>query len=153
MLKDRHLPAVPVVEEQVEVVAASVVDEVCVEVGVRGCESDLAGSSEGQKKRTARGRRQRCIGKRQEEDEVQVSGFNSSGAPQLRSALNHAGNMRGKLPVAMLSHACDDRLPDLQAQARKLGWRIAPAKAVVTEGRGQVGGSGSVHGSRGGSMK
>ena len=98
-------------------------------------------------RRRKRGRRGRGkgVGGDDERGEVEVWCLNSSGAPQLRAALNHATNVKGCGPVALLnqeSHACVDRLPDLQAQARELGWRVVPAPAVKTVGRGRSAGVG-----------
>ena len=99
------------------------------------------------KRSRKRGRRGRGQGAKQKDGErvVEVWCLNSSGAPQLRAALNHASQLKGSGPVALLSqehHACVDRLVDLQAQAKQLGWRIAPAPAVKTQGIGRSAGVG-----------
>ena len=61
--------------------------------------------------------------------------FNSSGAPQLRAAVNHCRKDGGKVPVAILCqehHAAAEQLPDLQAQIRAQGWKLHAAKANTT---------------------
>ncbi len=83
-------------------------------------------------RRRARGRRQR--GARR----VEVWTLNSSGKPQLEGALRSASERKGAV-VAVLNqehHQTKDRLSDLQATARKIGWQAAVVDAVPGRGEG-----------------
>ena len=144
-----QLPTPPRIEEEEKElgVRLAVRDETF--VAERMDEDDSAGSRKEVKaesgRRRKRGRRNRGTVDGREEEEIEVWCFNSSGAPQLRAALNHASSRGGKMPAAVLSqehHACASRLVDLQAQAKKLGWRIASAHAVRTQGKGRSAGVG-----------
>ena len=145
MVEDKYLLGIPVIEEDEKVAEAGVGEEANAKENLHGSGSSDNASSKGEKRKRARGRRGRGLETRQGEGEVRIWSFNSSGAPQLRSAMNQASNMRGRMPAAILSqehHACDGRIPDLQAQARKMGWRIAAAKAVITKENGRSAGVG-----------
>ena len=156
-LKDEALPALPLVEEEEE--APGSPKGVPPASGERerklGAESKKAGAPHSGKNEssssTSSSRRRRPRGKRRRgqkdgaEEEVVVWSLNSSGAPQLRAALEHASGMKKGRPCAVLSqehHACKARLPDLQAQARKKGWNIAAAEAVLTDATGRSAGVG-----------
>ena len=105
-------------------------------------ETSTSHTTENPRRRWPRGRRRR---RKQDggEEEVVIWSFNSSGALQLRAALEHAASSREGGPVAVLSQehdACRGRMPDIQAQTRKQGWRFAAAEAVVTEAGGKFAG-------------
>ena len=71
--------------------------------------------------------------------------FNSSGAPQLRAAVNHCTALVRGCPIAVLCqehHADTAKLPDLQAQLKSFGWRLAASKAVKTAAGGWSAGVG-----------
>ena len=86
-------------------------------------------SSERAVKTTRRGKR----GKQGRQ--VEIWTFNGSGAPQLKAAIAHAAHQVRSPPIAICAqehHSTKDRLPDLQAAAGAVGWKIAAAKAVTT---------------------
>ena len=130
------LPLEPQVEEQASDpvsggIAQAMGDDVVKSV-------DTADTDEGCSCRGGR-RRRRGKGRRgaakPEEDTVSLWTFNSSGAPQLRAAINHCCKSSGDVPVAILCqehHAGAEQLPDLQAQIRAVGWKLAATKANIT---------------------
>ena len=101
-------------------------------------------SAHNQGRRRRRGRGRRGPGQAME-DEVAIWTFNSSGAPQLRAAVNHCRRDGGRVPVAILCqehHAAAEQLPDLQAQIRSMGWKLDAARATATDRGGLSAGVG-----------
>ncbi len=125
--KDDAMPRLPALEEEIEEIGAE-------PHGEPGERAPLV--EEGRPKRRKRGRRQRGRSQGSGEDEVHIWCYNSSGAPQLRAAMNSACGGECGQPVAILvqeHHATASKVADLQAQGRAEKWRVAVARAVHTE--------------------
>ena len=122
------LPRAPLLHEEDDA-------EVTGAVAERGevFEDEVKASEASAPRRRKRGRRRRGHGP--ESGTVSIWTFNTSGAPQLRAAVNHCRSSGRDVPVAILCqehHAGADRIADLQAQIRKESWRLAAAHATPT---------------------
>ena len=146
------IPIVPQIEEEAVRVPKESTDPSAgcarvIEGTALGASSPTCSASGGVAKRRTRprGSKKWRRGKEEGEGEVEIWTFNSSGAPQLRAAIEHVASIKGRKPVAVLSqehHACVQRLLDLQAQVRQQGWRLAAVEAVVTGAGGRSSGVG-----------
>ena len=141
VIEQRNLPSLPHIEEDG---ATKPLDKVQrpdqPKRGSGGAEGSPvhAAKATSERKGRARGRRNK------QDKQVEVWTFNSSGTPQLKAALAHARQQMSKPPVAICSqehHATSERLPDLQAAARKLSWNVAASRAVKTEAGGVAAGA------------
>ena len=135
VLEQRNLPAMPRIEEDCAPECASTRQ-------APGRAATAGESNEGKaptKLDIAGMAKSRRRGRRNKQGEqVEIWTFDGSGMPQLKAAMDHATHQLERPPVAIYTqehHATSEKLPDLQAAARRLGWKVAAAKAVrTTEG-------------------
>ena len=127
-------------EPQVEVQRPTQDSEEAVQMGgssatrVDEASPTCGSSSSGASARRRRGKGRRRVANT-EDGTVSIWTFNSSGAPQLRAAIKHCCKSGSDVPVALLCqehHAGVEQMPDLQAQFRALGWKLAATKANDT---------------------
>ena len=139
------LPLEPQVEECLPSPCADASPEVAV---ARTADSSMGVQAERSTRRRKRGSKRRSgpRGPQHDGDEtVSIWSFNTSGAPQLRAAVNHCRKDGGDVPVAILCqehHAGAEQLADLQAQIRAAGWKLAAARAECTPAGGRSAGVG-----------
>ena len=144
-LPQEALPYEPCIDELMPVYSESPAAELeAVTVKAKSASLEEGSSDRNRARRHRRGKGRRGSGSA-EESTVSVWTFNSSGAPQLRAAINQCCNEGAKGPVAILCqehHAASEQLPDLQAQIRALRWRLAAARADTTSKGGRSAGVG-----------
>ena len=101
----------------------------------RGDGSDGTAKGGGDKRKKRRGKRQRGT------NFSEIITINSSGFPQLRQLLEARGRTEGSVVVlAQEHHRKEAQVLDVQAVARKNGWKGTSVPAVVGEGGGSVAG-------------